>query len=198
MTRSVLLVDPDTERQKHITDCLRGTGFRVVAIVGSSTEALRVAAATTPDVALVATTLGDGSGMRLADRLTEEQGVPVVLLSSDGVAPSPASLEAQAAVWGLVAEPLEPATLQGALALAVGRFQELRALRRETEALRENAEARKVIERAKGLLMDVGRMSEGEAYARIRRKSMDTRRPMADIARAILLNAEVSLTALSR
>jgi AmiR/NasT family two-component response regulator len=196
MTRSVLLVEPDLERQKRITDSLRGTGFRVVAIVGNPEEALKLAATTTPDVALVSTTLGDGSGMVLVNRLTAGQDVPVVLLSSDGVAPSPASLAARAAVWGLVVEPMEPATLLAALTLAVGRFQELRTLRLETEALREGAEARKVIERAKGLLMEAGRMSEGEAYARIRRKSMDTRRPMAEIARAILLTAEVSLSAL--
>ena len=50
-----------------------------------------------------------------------------------------------------------------------------------------------MIERAKGLLMEGGRLSEREAYARIRRKSMDTQRPMTEIARAIILSAEVSM-----
>ena len=66
------------------------------------------------------------------------------------------------------------------------------ALRREAEALRRSLEARKVIERAKGLLVEMERVSEQEAFARIRQKSMDTQRPMAEIARAIILAAEVS------
>jgi response regulator NasT len=66
------------------------------------------------------------------------------------------------------------------------------ALRREAEALRRLLESRKVIERAKGLLMETEGISEKEAFARLRQKSMDTQRPMAEIARAVILAAELS------
>jgi response regulator NasT len=83
--------------------------------------------------------------------------------------------------------------LRATLEVAVCRFREFRALQQESEALRQNIEDRKVIERAKGLLVEAVRLSEKEAYARIRRKSMDTQRPMAEIARAIILSAYMSL-----
>ena len=94
---------------------------------------------------------------------------------------------------GFLADPIPPTSLRSTLEVAVRRFSELRALRQEVEVLRQSVEARKVIERAKGLLMEVGRLSEREAYARIRRKSMDTQRPMTEIAQAIILSAEVSM-----
>jgi len=93
---------------------------------------------------------------------------------------------------GLLVRPVDPATLHAAMDLAVCRFQEILALRREAEALRRMLESRKVIERAKGLLMEMEDIPEKEAFARLRQKSMDTQRPMAEIARAVILAAEMS------
>jgi response regulator NasT len=92
---------------------------------------------------------------------------------------------------GILVKPVDPPTLRATLEVAVCRFQEILSLRREAETLRRTLEARKVIERAKGLLVEMERLSEQEAFARIRQKSMDTQRPMAEIARAIILAAEV-------
>jgi response regulator NasT len=144
-------------------------------------------------VALVVATLGNGSGQHLTDRLSGEHGVPVVLVAAGGLEPVPFRLAAQAGVMGFLVDPIPAASFRSTLEVAVCRFREFRALRQEVEVLRQSVEARKVIERAKGLLMEVGRLSEREAYARIRRKSMDTQRPMTEIARAIILSAEVSM-----
>ena len=76
--------------------------------------------------------------------------------------------------------------------VAVRRHQENLALRRELETLQRTLESRKLIERAKGLLMELDSIPEEEAFVRIRQKSMDTQRPMADIARAIILAAELT------
>jgi response regulator NasT len=93
---------------------------------------------------------------------------------------------------GILVKPVDPPTLRATLEVAVCRFQEILALRREAEALRRSLEARKVIERAKGLLVEMERLSEQEAFARLRQKSMDSQQPKAEIARAIILTAEVS------
>ena len=193
MTRSVLLVDPDAERQQRIARHLDGTEFRLAAIATGPEEALRLAATASPDVALVVAPLGNGAGMLVADRLPKEHGVPVVLLAPAGLVPSSTHLVSQVGVMGHLVEPVPSATLLATLKVAVCRFQDFRVLQQEGEALRQSIAARKVIERAKGLLMEVGRLSEREAYARIRRKSMDMQRPMMEIARAIILSAEMSL-----
>jgi response regulator NasT len=195
MPRSVLLVDPDAERRKRITQTLEGTDFRLAAAATNAEDALRSVQVTSPEVALVGTDLSNGAGTHLTDRLPKEHKVPVVLLASGSLDSGAMRLASRAGVMGFLVEPVLPVTLQTTLEVAVCRFQELCALQQESESLRQNVEARKVIERAKGLLMEVGRMSEREAYARIRRKSMDTQRPMAEIARAIILSAEVTLKA---
>ena len=193
MTLSILLVDPDTDRRTRITRSLGGMDCRIAGLAAGPDDAVRIAADTAPDVALVAATLGNGSGERLTDRLSGEHGVPVVLVAAGGLEPVPLGLAAQAGVMGVLVEPIGATTLRSTLEVAVCRFREFRALRQELDVLRQSVEARKVIERAKGLLMEGGRLSEREAYARIRRKSMDTQRPMTEIARAIILSAEVSM-----
>jgi two-component system, response regulator PdtaR len=193
MERSVLLVDPDAARQKRITQSLEGTNFQIAAAARDSEEGLRLAATVHPDVALIGTALGNEAGMHVTERLPKEYKVPVVLLASGSLESPSMEIATHKGVMGFVVEPVQTATLRATLEVAVCRFQDLCAHQQEGETLRQTVEARKTIERAKGLLMEVGRMSEGEAYARIRRKSMDTQRPMTEIARAIILSAEVSM-----
>jgi AmiR/NasT family two-component response regulator len=193
VTHSILLVDADSEHRAHIARSLAEAGIQVAAEAASPEEAMRIAAAHAPDTAILTAALGNGGDMHLADRLSGEYGVPVVLLApAAGLATL--TLAAQSGVMGFLIEPVTPVALRTTLEVAVCRFREFRTLRQETQVLRQSIEARKVIERAKGLLMEGGRLSEREAYARIRRKSMDTQRPMTEIARAIILSAEVSMT----
>ncbi|HSB73407.1 MAG TPA: ANTAR domain-containing protein [Candidatus Methylomirabilis sp.] len=191
MSRSILLVDPDIQHRARILRDLGGNGVRIVGEAASSDEAMRLAAFTGPDVVVVADGPGLGGGVRLADRLAAEHGVPSVLLALAGGTATTAPA-AGGGVMGVLNEPLNPATLHAMLELAACRFQELLALRREVETLRKALEARKVIERAKGLLMETDGISEQEAFSRLRRTSMDTQRSMVEIARAIILSAGVS------
>jgi response regulator NasT len=154
-------------------------------------EAMRLAAMTRPDVAIVATYFQNGEGFRLVGRLATEHGIPSLLLLRPGD-PTVVPRVTESGVMGLLVRPVDPATLLAATELAICRFQETLALRREAEALRRLLESRKVIERAKGLLMETEGISEKEAFARLRQKSMDTQRPMAEIARAVILAAELS------
>ncbi len=71
-------------------------------------------------------------------------------------------------------------------------LHEVEALRRENQELRRRLESRKLIERAKGLLIQKLGLSEPEAYRRIQKTAMDTRRPMAEVAQAVLLSEELS------
>ena len=191
MTRSILLVDPDQAHRAHIVRSLDATVARVAGEASDPDQAMRLAAMTRPDVAIVATYLQNGDGFHLAGRLATEHGIPSVLLSRAGDS-TLVSRATESGVMGLLVRPVDPAALHAVTELAVCRFQETLALRRETEALRRMLESRKTIERAKGLLMEMEGIAEQEAFARLRQKSMDTQRPMAEIARAVILAAEVS------
>jgi response regulator NasT len=186
-----LLVDPDSEHRIQVARSLDATVVRVAGEATDPDEAMRLAAMTRPDVAIVAPSFQNGDGCRLVERLANEHGIPSILLSDAGNRVI-VSRAVESGVMGVLVQPVDPATLLAMTELVVCRFQETLALRREAEALRRTLESRKVIERAKGLLMELEGIREQEAFARLRRKSMDTQRPMAEIARAVILAAELS------
>ncbi len=153
-----------------------------------SNEAMRLAVTTEPDIALVAASSRDGDAIHLVSRLATELGIPCVLLSHAADERS-ISQAAASGVMGLLVRPVDPGSLQAMLEVAICRFRDLLSLRREAEVLRRALEDRKVVERAKGLLMQMEALSEQEAVVRIRQKSLDAQRSMAVIARAIILAA---------
>ena len=193
MTLSILLVDPDTDRRTRITRSLGGMDCRIAGLAAGPDDAVRIAADTAPDVALVAATLGNGSGERLTDRLSGEHGVPVVLVAAGGLEPVPLGLAAQAGVMGVLVEPIGATTLRSTLEVAVCRFRELQGSPAGIGRSAAERRGTKGDRAGEGPPDGGGRLSEREAYARIRRKSMDTQRPMTEIARAIILSAEVSM-----
>jgi response regulator NasT len=97
----------------------------------------------------------------------------------------------EAGVLAFLAKPLRTAELAPALDLAVSRFRELSAVRKENETLKRSLESRKLVERAKGILMTHLGLSEPEAFRRIQKTAMDTRKPMAEVAQALLLTEEL-------
>jgi len=89
-------------------------------------------------------------------------------------------------------KPLREEELLPAMELAISRFEEFNALRKENADLKRILEDRKLIERAKGILMEREKISEPQAFGRIQKASMNSRRSMAEIAQAILLSEEVA------
>jgi AmiR/NasT family two-component response regulator len=136
------------------------------------------------DVVLVAVGLPDGDGVAAAAAVTTNTGSPVVLFTSHTRDELVARAQA-AGVMAYLLKPLRPAELAPALDLAVARFA-------ETRQLRQMLEERKVIERAKGRLMDRLNLGEDEAFRRLRRAAMNSRRPMVEIARALLVSESVT------
>jgi response regulator NasT len=112
--------------------------------------------------------------------------LPIVLVTSHY---DPATVERAkiAGIMGYLVKPLRREELSPAIELAITRFQDFVSLRAENATLKDNLEARKLIERAKGLLMDQRKLTEEQAYSLIKKTSMNMRKPMADVAQAILL-----------
>ncbi len=96
-----------------------------------------------------------------------------------------------AGVVGYVVKPFRETELQPAIEIALSRFKEFRSLEREAAGLRDTLETRKLVERAKGILMDTQGLKEAEAFRKIQKLSMNTRKSMREIAEAILLTHEV-------
>lgn len=143
-----------------------------------------------PDVVILAVGLADGDGVDAAREIMARSPCPIVLLTSRTDAAVIERARA-AGVMAFLLKPLRAEELGPALDLAVGRFREFEALRKENEDLKRALESRKLLERAKGLLMEREGLSEAEAFRRIQKTAMDRRKSMAEVAEAILLAADV-------
>jgi AmiR/NasT family two-component response regulator len=156
------------------------------AVVGESvrcSDVLPMIRRVSPDVLVCAAGLPDGDGAQAAAQVVQAD-CPVVLFTSHT---DEALVERArtAGVMGFLLKPLRPAEVAPVLDLAIARFKDNRQLK-------ASLEGRKVIERAKGTLMARLGLTEDEAFRRLRRAAMDSRRPMVDIARALLVSETVA------
>jgi len=189
--RRVLVIDDHEPSRKNVFRVLAESGFEVAGDGTSGAGALELSLATNPEVVLMAVGLADLDGIRAARRIMQTHPLPVILLTShfDAVTIERAK---RTGIMGYLVKPLRSSELAPAIELAIAHFEEFIALRKENQDLKKTLEARKVIERAKGILMANQGLSEADAFALIKRKSMDLRKPMAEIAQALVLSDELA------
>ena len=180
----VVVVDDHGPSRADVRAAVTAAGGEVIGEATRGGEALALVTAARPDVVIFAVGLPDGDGVGAAASVTSATGCPVVLFTSHTRDELVARAQA-AGVMAYLLKPLRPAELAPALDLAVARFA-------ETQQLRQTLEERKVIERAKGRLMDRLNLREDEAFRRLRRAAMNSRRPMVEIARALLVSESVT------
>jgi AmiR/NasT family two-component response regulator len=189
--RRVLVIDDHTPSRDILKRALAANRCEVVGEGTSGQRALELASITVPEVILMAVGLSDLDGIRAARQIMRTRPVPIILVSSHCDAETVERAK-QAGVMGYLIKPLRAGELIPAIELAVSHFQEFVALQKENENLKRTLEARKIIERAKGILMRSRGFSEAEAFSFIQKKSMDLRKPMREIAQAIILSEELS------
>ena len=182
----VLIVDDHAPSRAAVAEAVGSQGGVVVGNGSRVEDAVRLVDKHRPDVLLLAVGLPDGDGVEAARRVMATLPCPIVLLTSHAD-PDVSARAVDAGVLGFLVKPLRSTELGPALDVAVTRFSELEAVRKEIEALKQKLESRKLVDRAKGLLMTRLGLSEPEAFRRIQKTAMDTRKTMADVAQALLL-----------
>jgi response regulator NasT len=184
--RRALVIDDHEPSRTRLAAILRERGYEIVGEGATGKSAIVFAHTATPDVILMAVGLPDIDGIEAAHEIIQSKPLPIVLITShsDGATIERAK---SAGVMAYLLKPLRGEELRPTIELAISRFQEFTSLREENSTLKETLEARKIIERAKGLLMEQRRLSEEQAYSLIKKTSMNMRRPMAEVAQAIIL-----------
>ena len=178
----VAVVDDHERSRTALRSAVWAAGGEIVGEAVRCTDTLPMVRRASPDVVVCAAGLPDGDGVHVAAKVIQAD-VPVVLFTShtDSALVERAR---EAGVMGFLLKPLRPAELAPALDLAIARFKDARQLK-------QTLEGRKIIERAKGTLMARFGLTEDEAFRRLRRAAMDSRRPMVDIARALLVSESI-------
>lgn len=182
----VLVIDDHEPSRAHLVTILRECGYEIAGEGSSGKLASMLARTATPEIILMAVGLADLDGIEAAREIMKTDPLPIVLITSHYDTPTVERAK-NAGVMGYLVKPLRGAELSPAIELAMGRFKEYVSLQQENSTLKENLETRKLIERAKGLLMEQRKISEEQAYSLLKKASMNLRKPMADVAEAILL-----------
>ena len=188
-----MVIDDHVPSRDNLKRALAASGCQVVGEGTSGKGAEELASVTVPDVVLMAVGLSDLDGIRAARKIMQSRPVPVILVSSHYDTETVERAK-RAGVMGYLLKPLRDGELLPTIELAVSQFQEFVTLRKENENLKKTLEARKIIERAKGILMKSKGFSEAEAFSLIQKKSMDLRKPMSEIAQAVIVSEELSKT----
>lgn len=182
----VVLVDDHVSTRAAVAESVAAAGGEILASGATRREAPELAERFRPDAVILAIGLPDGDGVDAAREVMARAPCPIILLTSR-TDPSVINRAQIAGVMAFLVKPLRPEELGPAIDLAVARFREFEALRRENADLRRAVESRKLVERAKGVLMEREGLTEAQAFRRIQKASMDSRKPMAEVADAILL-----------
>jgi len=159
--------------------------MEVVGEARDGEEAVALALRLEPDLAIMDVKMPKLDGIEAAKRIIAERPIPIVLLTAYGQEEL-VSRAVEAGVFGYLVKPFREADLLPAIQTARARHDELAAVREEAESLSEALAARKAIERAKGLLMEKEGLSEQDAFARLRKASQVSGRPLKVVAEAVV------------
>jgi AmiR/NasT family two-component response regulator len=181
----ILVAEDETIIRLDLRKMLEEAGFEVCAEARGGNEAVTLAASERPDLAILDVKMPDLDGIEAARRILADQPMPIVMLTAYGQDELVARA-VEAGVFGYLVKPFRETDLLPAIRAAQARHAELQAIREEAESLAEALATRKVVERAKGLLMERERLSEQEAFARLRRASQVSGRPMSVVAEALI------------
>ncbi len=188
--KRILIADDESIILMDLREMLNNLGYLVVGEANDGRSAVNMARELRPDLVVMDIKMPDMDGIEAAGLLTEEKIAPVLLLT----AYSQEDLierAREAGVVGYLVKPFRESNLAPAIEVTLARFAEFQAVQKEVDDLKEALETRKVVDRAKGILMDTQGLSEHEAFRRIQKMSMNTRRPMKEIAEAIILTNDM-------
>jgi two-component system, response regulator PdtaR len=182
---TVLVVEDEALIRLDLAEMLTEEGYVVAGEAGDGEQAVELARQLRPDLVIMDIKMPKVDGIAAAATIVDERIAPVVMLTAF----SQRELITQARDAGAMAYLVKPFArheLVPAIELAVSRFAEKRALEEEVATLGERLETRKVVDRAKGLLMTRQQMTEPEAFRWIQRTAMDRRTTMKDVATAVV------------
>lgn len=185
MTLKVMIVDDVVERAEVLQQALALAGHEVVAYLPSTFDLHGQVAAIKPDIVIIDTDSPDRDTLENLIVLTRDDPRPIVMFTHDGESEK-IRAATQAGVSAYVVDGMSAERIGPIIDAAVARFEQYYALKREVEEIEEKLADRKVIDRAKGLLMKSRGFSEDEAYRALRKRAMENNSRLADVARQLI------------
>lgn len=185
--KNVVIVDDEPVIREILSGFMKDLGWEVVATGDTATEAVKLCKELAPDLLLLDINLPDGNGTEAAGAIGKSCSVPVVMLTAyDDDEHIEEALKSDCVMAYLV-KPVDLKDIKPVVEFAVVRYKEHKKIIDENCELKETLEARKIIDKAKGILMEREGISENEAYSKLRKISMDKRQSMKDICEIFIM-----------
>ncbi|MFO7602997.1 MAG: ANTAR domain-containing protein [Gammaproteobacteria bacterium] len=181
----VMLVDEEAGRSAVLQQALQDNGYEVVARIGTDEDLLAKVRSIQPDMIIIDMQSPDRDTLESMQMIHREQPKPIVMFAenSDRVTIADA---VKAGVSAYVVDGLNAKRIQPIMEVAIARFREFQALRDELARTRTDLAERKIIDRAKGLIMTQRKCTEDEAYKALRKLAMDRNEKLAEVARSVI------------
>jgi AmiR/NasT family two-component response regulator len=180
-TPKVVIAEDEAIIRLDLKEMLEEEGFEVVGEAADGDAAIRLAHEENPDLVIMDIKMPGLDGLSAAEHIVSEDLSAVLVLTAFSQRDL-VRRAADAGAIGYLVKPFQKSDLVPAIEVALARHAELAAVKRESEDLSDRLETRKVVDRAKGRLMDEQRMTEAEAFRTLQKRAMDERRPMREVA----------------
>jgi response regulator NasT len=185
----IVIADDESIIRMDLKETLEAAGHQVVGEAANGQEAVKMAEELQPDAVLLDVKMPKLTGLAAAERIAKKKIAPCVILTAyrDRKLVEKAK---KSGAYTFLTKPFKEPELIAALELAGSRFAEMRALEKELDSARGALEARKLIDRAKGLLMDRHGLKEADAFRALQKRAMDSRRSIVEVAKEVLADAK--------
>jgi response regulator NasT len=190
LTLRVIVVDDERERAGSVREALEANGFTVVAVLGTGAGLPKQVGELQADVIIVDIDSPDRDTLEDMRRVSLEQLRPVVMFAQDGK-PETIRAAVEAGVAAYVVDGLKPDRVRPVVDVAIARFAQFQELRTQLDKARSSLAERKLIEKAKGILMKRRKVDEDAAYQLMRKMAMDGKLRLTDVANKIIEAAEL-------
>lgn len=187
----IVIADDESIIRLDLKETLQRMGHQVVAEAGDGRTAVDLVRQHRPDLAILDVKMPELDGIDAAKEISGEELAPVLLLTAYSQQDL-VERAMHAGVFGYVVKPFTESDLLPAMNVSIARFREFREIAEQADSLASALETRKLVDRAKGLLMDRHGLRENEAFRRIQQQSMNTRKSMREIAEAIIIASELA------
>jgi response regulator NasT len=186
----VVIADDESIIRMDLKETVQRMGHTVVAEAGDGRAAVELTRVQKPDLVILDVKMPGMDGIDAAAEISRERLAPVLLLTAYSQREL-VQRAMDAGVFAYVVKPFTESDLLPAIGMAIARYREFSAISEQAASLQNALETRKLVDRAKGILMDRHNIKEAEAFRKIQQQSMNSRRSMREIAEAILIASEL-------
>lgn len=183
--RTVVVAEDEALIRLDIVEILKDRGFKVLAETDNGKTAVELAEEHRPDLVLMDVNMPIMDGIEAAEKINDQQLAPVVLLTAFSQKEL-VDRATEAGAMAYVVKPFTPNDLIPAIEVAMSRYEQIRQLQKEVKTIKDQFETRKLVDRAKSLLMTKMGLSEPEAFRWIQKTSMDRRLSMREVSETIV------------